>query len=69
MLLDSLNLRLEFGDGFPLTLGTGPQKRFFFKQIFLEIGPSKLSNFLPDDAELDLLSESVIKNGGHRTAF
>jgi hypothetical protein len=63
MLLDSLNISLEFGDGFPLTLGTLPQICFFFKQIFLGIGPYKVSNFPSDDAEFNPLSESAKKSG------
>jgi hypothetical protein len=62
MLLRSFNIPLEFGDGFPLTLGTVPQKRFFFKQIFLEIVPWHLSNFSSDDAEFYPLTDSAKKS-------
>jgi hypothetical protein len=69
MFLDSVDIPLEFGDGFRLTLGTVPQICFFFKQIFLGIGPHKLSNFLSDDAEFNPLSESAIKIPGFSASF
>ena len=69
MLLDSFNITLEFGDGFPLTLGTGPQICFFFFLRFLKNVPFYFAYFLPDDAEFDALQESAKKIGGPTTSF
>ena len=55
MLLGRLDIPLEVGDGFPLTLGTVPQICFFVLGIFLGIGPNKMTNFLPADRPYDLL--------------